>query len=399
MAFAIAWDETSPDGDIVHVSGLDDSDRGIKTSIRERLEGDTAEPDLTGLIEVGSWPTAPKPRKGTARAYVDTAANILAYTTAQREDGRIAFATDAGVIGGPRVYHVATAAVAEIGYLNIDGSRDMQGPLTVNPDPATVSGPAQFGMNLLLTTSSAATTQARAIIAKVATAAAAFTCPSADAIYIAPPGIGAGSAITAVSGVHIDNQIGGAVNCYGVKIEDQAGGVGQFAIYTGAGPIRFGDVMTVEQSLSANKDLLILHNNNVNGLFNPQLTFKANGIALATLAGRSFGPGTAGQLLFSTTGSGGPPSGGQTGPEIQFKPGGVQALDMYGDGTVLIGANGPIATDSVAGFACIAKCAGTPTGVPTAYYLGWAPIIYDETGKKLWVRDSPTATWKGVVMT
>lgn len=116
MAFAQAWVETDPDGAVIRVSQLDDSDRTIKIGLRERLEGDPATPDLTGLIEVGSFAAAPKPRKGAARFYVDTDANILAFGATKREDGRFAVASDT-----KRLYHVATAGVVEIAYLPLAG--------------------------------------------------------------------------------------------------------------------------------------------------------------------------------------------------------------------------------------------------------------------------------------
>lgn len=111
MAFGNAWVETDPDGSVITVSQLDNSDRLIKSAVRERLEGDPAAPDLTGLIEVGSFPAAPKPRKGAARIYVDTQANILVYGATKREDGRLAIASDTG-----RLFHVATAAVTSVKY-------------------------------------------------------------------------------------------------------------------------------------------------------------------------------------------------------------------------------------------------------------------------------------------
>lgn len=112
MAFTNAWVEGDPDGNVITVSQLDDSDRLIKAALRERLEGDPAIPNLTGLIEVGSFAAAPKPRKGAARIYVDTQANILAYDATKREDGRLAIASDTN-----RLYHVATAGVVEIAYV------------------------------------------------------------------------------------------------------------------------------------------------------------------------------------------------------------------------------------------------------------------------------------------
>lgn len=115
MAFANAWVESDPNGDVIFVSQLDDSDRLIKGAVRERMEGDPAAPDLTGLIEVGTWTSAPKPRKGAARIYVDTQANILTFGVTKREDGRLAIASNSR-----RLYHVATAGVVEIAYAPTD---------------------------------------------------------------------------------------------------------------------------------------------------------------------------------------------------------------------------------------------------------------------------------------
>lgn len=49
------------------------------------------------------------------------------------------------------------------------------------------------------------------------------------------------------------------------------------------------------------------------------------------------------------------------------------------------------------GQAFLPTVAGTPTGVPAAG-AGIAPMVYDTTGKKLWVYDTVTSTWKGVVV-
>lgn len=109
MAFDESWVETDPDGAVIRVSQMDNYVRGLKSQIRQRLEGDPAAPDLTGLLDVGSFASAPKPRKGTARVYVDTEANILAFGATKREDGRLGIASDTG-----RLLNTATAAVAEI---------------------------------------------------------------------------------------------------------------------------------------------------------------------------------------------------------------------------------------------------------------------------------------------
>jgi hypothetical protein len=133
MAFQNAWVETDPDGNVIFVSQLDDAERTTKKAIRERLEGDPAVPDLTGLIEAGSFTSAPKPRKGAARVYVDTEANILAFGATKREDGRLAVSSDS-----KRLFHVATAGVVELDYLPKTGG-SLSGTLTINPGKVIVN--------------------------------------------------------------------------------------------------------------------------------------------------------------------------------------------------------------------------------------------------------------------
>ncbi len=62
-------------------------------------------------------------------------------------------------------------------------------------------------------------------------------------------------------------------------------------------------------------------------------------------------------------------------------------------GNIIIG-TAALATTATDGFLYIPTCAGTPTGVPTAY-TGLAPMVYDTTGNKLWVYNG---AWKGVAL-
>jgi len=54
-----------------------------------------------------------------------------------------------------------------------------------------------------------------------------------------------------------------------------------------------------------------------------------------------------------------------------------------------------LATTTTDGFPYLPTCAGTPTGVPTAY-TGYVPMIFDTTGVKLWIYTG--GAWKGVVV-
>lgn len=68
------------------------------------------------------------------------------------------------------------------------------------------------------------------------------------------------------------------------------------------------------------------------------------------------------------------------------------------NGDFRIGTGAAIATTATGGFIKIATCAGTPTGVPANANTGSAEVVYDSTGKKLWIYDNATAAWLGVVV-
>ncbi len=108
MSFTESWVETDPDGSVITGSLLDDYQRQTKRALRERLEGDPADV-LTGIFESGSWALAPTPRAGTARVYYGTDAAMAALGASSRQDGRLALATDTGVL-----YHAAAAGMVAL---------------------------------------------------------------------------------------------------------------------------------------------------------------------------------------------------------------------------------------------------------------------------------------------
>lgn len=154
MAFSDTWVETDPDGDVITVSLLDDSDRLIKRATRERMEGDPADA-LTGLIVSGSWPLAPKPKQGSGRVHAVAEAGVAALPN---EDGRVAITTDS-----KRLFHLAAAGDAELDYVPSTGTpKTITAVHTFNP---TVAG-APFilganGQNKLVTNLRAETTAGR----------------------------------------------------------------------------------------------------------------------------------------------------------------------------------------------------------------------------------------------
>lgn len=139
MAFNRSWNENDPDGDVITISLLDDSQRDIKVAVRERLEGDSSDP-YSGIFENGSFANSARIRQGTARAHVTTDANIASLP---KIDGAIGISSD-----GKRLYHLASAGAVELEYLNRDGSRpatadiDLGNHHVKNLQPATAAGHA-----------------------------------------------------------------------------------------------------------------------------------------------------------------------------------------------------------------------------------------------------------------
>jgi hypothetical protein len=88
----------------------------------------------------------------------------------------------------------------------------------------TLSGSSQYGMNAVPTFTTSATVAGSGVETKVTTQATAWTLPSGYALRAAPPAVGAGSAITNISGLRVENQgATGISNAYGVYIAAQSG--------------------------------------------------------------------------------------------------------------------------------------------------------------------------------
>jgi len=79
---------------------------------------------------------------------------------------------------------------------------------------------------------------------------------------------------------------------------------------------------------------------------------------------------------------------------IIFGTNGAERMRIDSLGSVIVSA-AALATTATDGFLYIPTCAGTPTGVPTAY-AGRAPMILDTAGVKLWLYTG--GAWKGVVI-
>ncbi len=97
--------------------------------------------------------------------------------------------------------------------------------IALNVNNSALTGTTQHGIVSQSTFTSSATAFGRAINAQVKTAAASFTLAEAVALFVDVTTKGAGSTIT---------------NLYGLKIENQTQGDTNYAIHTGLGLVRFG---------------------------------------------------------------------------------------------------------------------------------------------------------------
>lgn len=356
MAFTIVWNEALPDGDVMRVSDTDDEDRAMKTSFRERMEGDPAVPNLTGLIEVGSWALAPKPRKGTARIYVDTIANIAAYGATVREDGRLAITTDA--VPGPKLWHVATAGNLQIGYVNLDGSQTMTGTLNIVAATPTLTGAVQRAANFHVDATAAAVTGVAGLNIQVTTATA-INVTQAVGIYINCPARNGTGTITEAIGLYI-----GDVNAAGVTTAWSARIDGQVLFRQGAAAY----VVDFRSTTGADVVLKFSLNDGVTQV----ATIKGNTNGL-----RIDGLGGAGTNV------------------VLIGDGANTKIWVSKAGDVAIGTP-TLATGAVGGFAWIPDMAGLATGVPVNPTTGgYVPMHFDTTNLRLRVYTG--GAWKSTL--
>lgn len=356
MAFTIVWNEALPDGDVMRVSDTDDEDRAMKTSFRERMEGDPAVPNLTGLLEVGSWALAPKPRKGTARIYVDTAANIAAFGATVREDGRLAITTD--VVAGPKVWHVATAGNTQIGYVDLGGTQSMVGTLTIAAAGPQLTGLTQKGAVIGIVATVAATTAVRGVDVQVTTATG-MNVTQAVSVYVTTPARTGTGTITEAIGLYItDVSVAGVTTAWSARIDGQVlfrqGAVGYVADFRGTGA---GDVV-LKFSLNDGVVQVGTIKGNINGL-------------------RIDGLGGAGTNV------------------VLIGDGANTKVWVSKAGDVAIG-SAALATNTTGGFVWIPDMAGLATGVPVNPTTGgYVPMVFDTTNLRLRVYTG--GAWKSVL--
>lgn len=135
-----------------------------------------------------------------------------------------------------------TASLQAVTATTVQGSGVAAFGTTTNAQVAlfvgngSLSGTTQRQIAATGAFTSAATAQGTAMYAALNTAAAAFTMATGAALYVDSPGIGAGSAVTTLYGIYVENQVGGGTN---------------YALYTNGGRVRLGSLPTSSAGLAS----------------------------------------------------------------------------------------------------------------------------------------------------
>lgn len=108
--------------------------------------------------------------------------------------------------------------------------------------PTVLTGLAQYGAVIQPTGTAAGTTSLDGTYTRIITAAAAYTVASGYGLRVDSASLGAGSAIT--------------IN-YGIYVENQTVGVTNYALYTKAGLVHFGDNVDITGSLAITSNFQI----------------------------------------------------------------------------------------------------------------------------------------------
>jgi hypothetical protein len=134
----------------------------------------------------------------------------------------------------------------------------------VSLSTGSLTGATQNGINLTPTFSSAATSVGRALVTSVATAAASFTMANGYGIHALVPAVGAGSAITTLNGIRVENQgASGVSNAYGIDIAAQSGASTTNIGLRNQGTSRFLDVVAMGSNAPFASAMLYITPNNL----------------------------------------------------------------------------------------------------------------------------------------
>lgn len=108
----------------------------------------------------------------------------------------------------------------------------------------------------------------------------------------------------------------------------------------------------------------------------------------------STGAGAGGKMVFKTSAKGAASTTQNTSLTALTISAGTTNNTNVGMPSVIQGNGAAIATTATDGFMYIANCAGTPTGVPTAF-TGSTPMVYDTSANKIWAYNG---SWRGVAV-
>jgi hypothetical protein len=160
---------------------------------------------------------------GTARVYIDTRANILAFGADKREDGRLAWATDT-----KSLFHVATAGVSELGpyvtkdaagHVGILGNPIVQSALIITGQLTTTDSSQAAGLRVRpMVSSTAAPAPFSGIDVRPETPAVAVTYGAINGVLVEDAIKGAGSTITEYTSLRIKKPTVGTFN-YAIVVE------------------------------------------------------------------------------------------------------------------------------------------------------------------------------------
>jgi len=131
-------------------------------------------------------------------------------------------------INAPSGASGSNIGLRNLGTSQLDGSVGVGTPpattIGINVQPSTLTSSTQYGIYAFPSFNAAATGGGEGIIAGVVTAAAAFTMGVGRALHAYSPTLGAGSAITTMTGVLVENQgKAGIGNAFGIAIAAQSG--------------------------------------------------------------------------------------------------------------------------------------------------------------------------------
>jgi len=168
---------------------------------------------------------------------------------------------DSGASGGanrPRNLFIAGQATLS-GSVGIMSAAASDRALQINPTAGLLTGTSQFGIVLIPTFSSGATSAGYGLYVQVATQAATHTMASGYGVIVQIPNVGAGTSITNNYGINVANQgASGVTNAYGIYISAQSGAATENTAIYAVGDCRLGGVTGAQIAAAATTGFVYL---------------------------------------------------------------------------------------------------------------------------------------------